>query len=63
MRVHIESVNIPAYSTIGYGYGTDLETGELVEFVGDHRPMRDIGEAIAAGEYVETDLEGWEILN
>lgn len=46
MTITVTRVNIPAMSTIGYGFGTD-EDGNEVEFVGDHRPMRDIGEAIA----------------
>jgi hypothetical protein len=62
MRVHVESVNVPAYSSLGYGYGTDLDTGELVEFVGDHRPMHHLGEAVAEGEYIEVELEGWQVL-
>lgn len=47
MSITVHRVNIPAMSTIGYGWGTN-DAGEAVHFVGDHRPMRDIGEAIAA---------------
>jgi hypothetical protein len=43
--ITVYRVNIPAMSTIGYGFGKD-ENGVDVMFVGDHRPMRDIGEAI-----------------
>ena len=57
MNVHVKRVNVPAMSTIGYGWGVDYETGDLVKWVGDHRPMRHLGEAIAAGEDVEIDLD------
>jgi hypothetical protein len=49
MNVTVEHVNIPPMSTIGYGFGHD-EAGNSISFVGDHRPMRDIGEAIAAAK-------------
>ena len=44
-RVTVERINIPAMSTIGYGYGRD-EDGNAISFIGDHRPMRNIGEAL-----------------
>lgn len=44
--ITVTRINIPAMSTIGHGWGTD-ETGNEIHFVGDHRPMRDIGEAVA----------------
>jgi hypothetical protein len=47
MIITVHRVSIPAWSTIGYGFGRG-EDGQAYEFVGDHRPMRDIGEAIAA---------------
>ena len=48
-EVKVLHVSIPAFSTIGYGRGETRE-GKEVSFVGDHRPMRHIGEAIAQGE-------------
>jgi hypothetical protein len=47
--ITVTQISIPAMSTIGYGFGTD-EDGNEVEFVGDHRPMRDIGDAIAVAQ-------------
>jgi hypothetical protein len=52
--ITVNRVNIPAMSTIGYGYGKDSD-GNKVTFVGDHRPMRDIGEAIKLAQ-TEDDL-------
>lgn len=60
MRVTVERVDYFG-GTIAYGYGTD-EVGDAVKFAGDWRPMRDISEALDAGEFVEVDLEGWELL-
>lgn len=62
--VTVLHVNIPAMSTIGYGEGFDAE-GRVVSFVGDHRPMRYIGEAIAQAQSEDdlprVDLEDWQI--
>lgn len=60
-RVSVEWVGIPAWSTLGLGDGIDVDTGERVRFAGDHRPMLDLGAAVEAGEYVEVELEGWQI--
>jgi len=49
MNVTVTRITIPPMSTIGYGFGTD-EAGNHISFIGDHRPMRDIGEAIAEAE-------------
>ncbi len=67
MRVTVYRVSIPAMSTIGYGFGVS-EGGQRVSFVGDHRPMRDLGEAVAAAESAEDlpvvdDLDPWQIVN
>jgi hypothetical protein len=63
MKVEVHRVNIPAMSTIGYGWGTDVEDGSEVQFAGDHRPMRHLGEALAqASEPIEVELEDWQIL-
>ena len=50
----VHRVHIPPLSTIGYGWGID-EDGDEVQFVGDHRPMRNIGEAVQAAD-TEDDL-------
>lgn len=50
MVVLVTRVSIPAMSTVGYGYGTDKESGRDVEFIGDHRPMRHLGEALRESE-------------
>ena len=63
MAVQVNRVTIPAFSTIGYAYGIDTDTGEEVKFAGDHRPMRYLGEALRAGEVPEVDLEGWQVLS
>ena len=60
MQVTVISVRIPASSTIGYGNGLALDGAE-VQFVGDHRSMRHIGEVLVAGEEVNVTLEDWQI--
>lgn len=50
--VHVLRVEIPAMSTVGYGEGYALGPDDacqmiLVRFVGDHREMRVIGEALS----------------
>jgi hypothetical protein len=63
MRVRVFRVSIPAMSTIGYGFGTEIETGEEIRFGGDHRPFRDLGEALhSASEPVQAEIEPWQIL-
>ena len=37
-------------STVGFGYGFDAASGDEVRFVGDHRAMRGLGEALHSGE-------------
>ena len=48
VTVSVMSIHIPAMSTLGYGEGILVdESGSYhVRFAGDHRPMRDIGEAL-----------------
>jgi len=56
-------VSVPAMSTIGYGEGIETETGEEIRFCGDHRPLRDLGEALRyASEPPEVEIESWQIL-
>ena len=50
-------------STIGYGYGTDVETGAEIQFCGDHRPLRILGEALrGASQPPVVEIESWQIL-
>jgi hypothetical protein len=47
-------------STIGYGLD---DMGRLVCFAGDHRPLRHLGEAVAAAtEPILVDIEDWQVL-
>jgi len=63
MRVRVFSVNIPAISTIGYARGIEIESGEEIFFCGDHRPLRDLGNALRyASEPPEVEIESWQIL-
>jgi hypothetical protein len=63
MRVRVFSVVIPAISTIGYGQGIEIGTGKRIRFCGDHRPLRDLGEALrSASEPPEAEIELWQIL-
>lgn len=60
--VIVTGVNVPAMSTIGYGEGLDVVNGDLVHFTGDHRPMREIAEAMpTATEAISVKLEPWQI--
>ena len=62
MTVTLERVVVPAGSTIGYGCGID-EDGCRVSFVGDHRPLRHLGEALAgATEPITVEVEDWQIV-
>ena len=50
-------------STLGFGYGIDVQTGEEIRFCGDHRPLRDLGNALRyASEPPEVEIESWQIL-
>jgi hypothetical protein len=66
MLLTVYRVIIPAWSTIGYGTGRD-ENGTAYRFVGDHRPMRHLGEIVAQtaseDKLPTVDLEDWQILN
>ena len=63
MRVRVFSVNIPAISTIGYARGIEIETGEEIYFCGDHRPLRNLGEALRyASEPPEVEIQSWQVL-
>ena len=64
MRVTVYHVSIPAMNSTGFGYGLNADSGEKVCFVGDHRPMRDLGEALdSCAETIEVDVEDWQIIS
>jgi len=61
MIVSVESIRIPAWSSIGYGSGRDSE-GRIVQFFGDHRPLREIGEALSRRRaYLDPEADEQEI--
>ena len=63
MKVRVVRVSVPAMSTIGYGQGIEIETGEEIHFCGDHRSLRDLGEALrSTSEPPEAEVEPWQIL-
>ena len=58
MRVIVERIQVPANSTLGFGTGYEAsDPNRAIEFTGDHRPMRIIGEAINAGEIPVAEVE------
>ena len=62
MRIQVQRVRIPAMSTIGYGEGFD-QGERRVQFVGDHRPMRELGRVLPnATEPVYAEVEDWQIV-
>jgi hypothetical protein len=63
MRVRVFSVSVPVLSTIGYGQGIAIESGKEIRFCGDHRPLRDICEALrSASEPPVAEIEHWQVL-
>jgi len=63
VTIALHQVTVPAGSTIGYGFGVD-ETGRIVCFAGDHRPLRQLGEALAgADEPILVEVELWQVVS
>ena len=63
MILTLERIRIPAWSTVGYGVGVD-EDGRRVQFVGDHHPLRQLGETLAvATEPIEVEVTDWQVLS
>lgn len=60
--VHVTNVSIPVMSTLGYATGYD-DNGRMVEFAGDHRPMREMGYALENGEDVTVLVPAYAITN
>jgi len=61
MKLTVESVHYEPGSTIATAIGVD-ENGQRWHFAGDWRPMRDVAEALKAGEDVKVDVESWQIM-
>jgi hypothetical protein len=63
MKVIVTSVEDYWGSTITHGAGIHVTDDgvEVVHFAGDWRPMRNIAEALHAGDQVEVELEDWQI--
>lgn len=59
MKATIYTVSIPAMSTIGTGDGIG-EDGRVVRIAGDHRPMRELAEAIRADGPQVAEIEPWQ---
>ncbi len=51
------------YDTLITFTGTDVDSGDLVRFGVDHRPARDIREALRQGELPMVEVEEWAILS
>jgi hypothetical protein len=60
--VAVIEVTIPAMSTTGQGVGVDRRNGDTVWFAGDHRPMRELAQAVARGDEPTMELEPWQIM-
>lgn len=52
---------IPAMSTIGHLRGTD-EEGRRVHFVGDHRAVKAVIDALERGEEPEAEFSGYQVV-
>ncbi len=63
MQLQVHKVTIPSMSSIGYGVGVDVETGEEISFCADHRPMRALGEAMRSAYHPPlAEIQPWQIL-
>lgn len=53
-----------AFATVHVFDGIDVDTGDQIVFAVDHRPARDLREALSDPEVeVYAELEGWQILS
>ena len=63
MEVHVYSISVPAMSTIGYGYGLKIGTGDEVYFSGDRQSMRELSDALQLGKEPPVALiEPWQVI-
>jgi hypothetical protein len=60
--IKVTQVRVPRWSSVGYGWGTNELNGEDVVFLGDHRPMRALGEAVSSGEPISVSIGAAQIL-
>jgi len=60
--VEVTRIEIPAMSTVGLGWGFTDDGTVMVQFIGDHRPMRAMGEAIAQGDIVLVEVPAGAVL-
>jgi len=56
LLVRVEWVTLPAWSSVGFGRGEVIDSPEVVEFAGDHRLMRDLGQAVEEAGFEVLDL-------
>jgi hypothetical protein len=63
MNVRVFRIRIPAGSTIGYGNGIEVESGDEIHFCADHRAIRYVGEILReASQLPKVYIEPWQIL-
>jgi hypothetical protein len=63
VNVQVFGVSIPAMSTIGYGQGLEVESGNEIHFLADHRAIRYVGEILQnATELPRVYIEPWQIM-
>ena len=63
MRVQVHQITLPSGSSVAFGIGHN-GNGFPVSFGGDHRAMRDIGEALTAtGQSVAVEVDEWQLLS
>lgn len=63
MSITVSVTSVVPNGSIAIAFGTNVETGKKVSFGGDWRPLRDVAEAIDNGEYVEVEVEEWQLLH
>jgi hypothetical protein len=61
MDLHVTKVALPRWSSIGYGWGTDVTGVEFV-FVGDWRPMAALREAVGEQGSIDVHVELHQVL-
>lgn len=64
ITVQVTRIQIPAYSTLGWGEGLHVDaTGTyLVVWAGDHRPMKDILDALrVTHDPLLVQIEQWQV--
>lgn len=62
MNVHFREAALDE-GTIVLFKGTDTDAHNEVTVAIEHRPARDLVEALERGEHVEAEVEGWQVLS